>query len=155
VCADRYGELAVSPKPKARNALDALGIEAVCAAIADKQTLTQIAEDAGVSIGSLSAWLDADPERSARAREVRRAMARVWDEAAESELRQAGDPFELSRAKELAQHFRWRAKAAAPKEYGDRTTLAGDPAAPIGLEHSGTVALDPGEAYLRMLNGGG
>jgi hypothetical protein len=40
------------------------------------------------------------------------------------------------------------------KRYADRVTHAGDPEAPIGLEHSGTVALDPGEAYLRMLNGG-
>lgn len=41
-----------------------------------------------------------------------------------------------------------------PKKYGDRLTHAGDPEAPIGLEHSGAVTLEPGEAYLRMLNGG-
>lgn len=144
----------MAPKPTAREALDAFGIEAVCEAIGNGDSLTAIAEQVGVSIGSLSGWLDADVERSARAREVRRAMGRVWDERAESEIRQASDPFELSKAKELAQHFRWRAKAVAPKEYGDRTTLAGDPEAPVGVNHSGAVALDPGEAYLRMLNGG-
>lgn len=41
-----------------------------------------------------------------------------------------------------------------PKRYGDRLTHAGDPEAPIGMEHSGAVTLEPGEAYLRMLNGG-
>jgi hypothetical protein len=41
-----------------------------------------------------------------------------------------------------------------PKKYGERLALAGDPEAPIGVEHSGSVTLEPGDAYLRMLNGG-
>jgi hypothetical protein len=39
-----------------------------------------------------------------------------------------------------------------PKKYGDRLTHAGDPEAPIAVDASVTV--EPGEAYLRMLNGG-
>lgn len=145
----------MSPKPVAREALDAFGIDAVCEAIGDGETLTAIAERVGVSIGSLSAWLEADAERSARAREVRRAMGRVWDEKAETEIRAAEDDLGLRKAKELAHHYRWRASKISAAEYGDRVTHAGDPSAPIGLEHSGKVELDPGEAYRRLLNGDG
>jgi hypothetical protein len=41
-----------------------------------------------------------------------------------------------------------------PKKYGDRLTHAGDAEAPVQVEHSGTVALAPSDAYLKLLNGG-
>lgn len=41
-----------------------------------------------------------------------------------------------------------------PKRYGDRQVIAGDPEQPLEHKHSGTVALDPSEAYLRMLSDG-
>lgn len=41
-----------------------------------------------------------------------------------------------------------------PKRYGDKVTHVGDAAEPLQVAHSGTVALDPSEAYLRMLNRG-
>lgn len=109
--------------PVAREALDAFGIDAVCERIGEGESLTAIAEQVGVSIGSLLTWLKADAERSARAREARKATAQTWDEKAEAELRAATDAFELARARELASHFRWRAKAIAPLEYGDKVAL--------------------------------
>lgn len=108
----------------ARPKLDAFGIEAVCDAIGDQKSMTQIAHEQGVSIGSLIAWIDSDPERSARAREVRRSMARFWDEKAEAVLANASSDFELKKARELSQHYRWRAKAIAPAEYGDKVQHA-------------------------------
>lgn len=139
-------------KGDARTALDSFGVDAVCSAIAERSSLTSIAEDQiGVSIGSLLAWIESDPERSARVREARSAMARVWDEQAEAEIRLADNDLSLRKAKELAHHYRWRASKVS-KEYGDRLTHAGDPEAPIAVDASVTV--EPGEAYLRMLNGG-
>ena len=85
-------------------------------------TLTQIAKDAGVSIGFLLQWIAADENRSARAREARAQAAKLWDEKALDVIEQAADPFELQRARELAQHYRWRASKAAPKDYGDKMT---------------------------------
>lgn len=111
--------------------LDAYGVEAVCADIGDGKSLTAIAKEQGVSIGSLLTWCEADPERSARVREARTLMARFWDEEAERVIEQAGDDFELKKAKELAHHYRWRGSKIAPRDYGDRTTLAGDPDAPL------------------------
>ena len=85
-------------------------------------TLTQIAKDAGVSIGFLLQWIAADENRSARAREARAQAAKLWDEKALDVIEQAADPFELQRARELAQHYRWRASKTAPKDYGDKMT---------------------------------
>ena len=110
-------------KPVAREALDAFGIDAVCNAIADRKSLTAIAEEVGVATSRLLAWIDADTERSARVREVRASTARLWDERAEHLLETAADDMDLKRAKELAHHYRWRAAKIAPKEYGDRQTL--------------------------------
>lgn len=119
-------------KGEARAKLDAYGVEAVCDDIGNRKTLTAIADDLGVSIGSLIGWIEADAERSARVREARQAMARAWDEQAEEEIRSAGDEFELKKAKELAHHLRWRASKIAAREYGDRQTI----------EHEGRIGLE-------------
>lgn len=105
--------------------VDAIGLDSICASLSDGKTLTAIADEIGVSIGTLLAWLAADAERSARAREARSLSARIWDEKAESEIAGARDPFELSRAKELAHHYRWRAAKTAPKDYGEKIAIGG------------------------------
>ena len=111
--------------------LDAYGADALCEAILNGVTLTEIARNLDVSIGSLLAWRDKDPERSARALEARQRRAEMWDELAVTQIMAAEDRFELDRAKEIAHHYRWRAKMMNPAVYGDRTTIAGDQAAPL------------------------
>lgn len=106
--------------------LEAFGVDALCEGIGEGHSLTFLARDIGVSIGLLLAWIEADPERSARVRETRATMGKVWDEKAEDAIKQADDEFKLKKAKELAHHYRWRAKAIAPREYGDRMQLEHD-----------------------------
>lgn len=118
--------------PEAQDALDAYGLDKVCESIADGVTLTNIAKGAKVSLGALLAWIDAVAERSARVREARTSTAKLWDEKGEDELRKAGNPFQLAKARELAQHYRWRASKIAAKEYGDRQTLTHE--GKVGLE---------------------
>ena len=84
--------------------------------------MTKISEEIGVSIGTLISWLDDDVERSARVKEARARSAKFWDEKAEAVIAEAPCKFELERARELAHHYRWRAKAIAPREYGDKVT---------------------------------
>ena len=108
--------------PVAQNKCDAFGLEAVCDLLCAGMTLTAISNTIGVSLSSLLTWCEANTERSARVKEARRLAGRVWDEQAELCLMQAADPFELSKAKELAHHYRWRAKAVAPRDYGDKVT---------------------------------
>ena len=102
--------------------VESIGIDSIAEMLANGVTLTAIAKDAGVSIGYFLQWIAADDERSARAREARIHAAKLWDEKALDVIEQAADPFELQRARELAQHYRWRASKAAPKDYGDKMT---------------------------------
>lgn len=110
--ANQYGEAAAK--------LNNYGIDAICQDILNGVTLTAIAETLEVSIGSLISWREADPERSARAREARARRAEMWDELAIAELREAKDPISLGIAKEIAHHYRWRASKTAPADYGDK-----------------------------------
>ena len=109
------------------------GIDGVCDAICNEKPLTTLAGEIGVSIGSLLMWIEADKERSARAREARIVMARRWDEKSEAVLAAASDPFELSKAKELSHHYRWRASKIAPRDYGEKIQqeLSGPDGGPV------------------------
>jgi transposase len=119
----QYGE--------AQAALTEFGIDTICERIHEGDFLRDIAIRIGVSIGSLSAWLAADPERSARAREARRATAQLWEEKAAQVIEDAEDAFELAKARELAHQYRWKASKMNPREYGDKLELAGDKESPL------------------------
>lgn len=114
--------------------LDALGIEVLCDRVVDGETLTAICDDIGVNRGSLRRWVALDEKRMKAMHEARVASAQAFDELAEKEIRAAKSKMALSRARELAHHFRWRASKAAPKEYGDKVELSGDKNAPLVLE---------------------
>ncbi len=108
-------------KPRASKCAD-FGLDRICDAIANGGSMTAIAVAAGTSVGGLSSWIAADAERSARVREARIVSARVWDEKAEAAIEGAKDAISLGKARELAQHYRWRASKIAPKDYGDKVS---------------------------------
>lgn len=97
-------------------------LDDVCERIAAGETYTAIAADYGKTQGALSLWLAAEPNRSARAREAAGMAARVWDEEAEAGIRAATDVLSLGKARELAQHLRWRASKLSPT-YADRSKV--------------------------------
>lgn len=107
----------------AQEKLDSVGLDAVCAKIFEGLSLTAIAQEAAVSIGTLLTWISKDPERSARVREARAECAKLWDEKAEHGLEGAEDALQLAKAKELAHHYRWRAAKTAPRDYGDKQAV--------------------------------
>ena len=114
---------AKSAKPQTpMERVESIGIDRIAEMLANGVTLTAIAKDAGVSIGFFLQWIAADDDRSARAREARTHAAKLWDERALDVIEQASDPFELQRARELAQHYRWRASKTAPRDYGEKMT---------------------------------
>ena len=121
-------------------------LDLICRRIADGMTMAEISRQEGISPGTLSEWLEASPERSARARAARILAARVWDDRAEAVLHDAGNAFELAKAKEMAHHYRWRASKIAPRDYGERTVLAGDAQAPLALA---AISVTP-EEYRRI-----
>ena len=107
----------------ATQTIDALGVDALCDRLCAGESQTAIAQSLGVGVATLSRWIAADPERSARVREARIAAARTFDEMAEAELRAAIDPFSLAKARELASHYRWKASKSNPREYGDKLEI--------------------------------
>lgn len=110
------------PPAVAQAKLEAVGVVAICEYITGGESLTDIAKKLEVGIATLLDWLERDPERAAHAREARTRSARLWDEKAERVISDAADPFQLTKARELAHHYRWRAKAIAPRDYGEKVT---------------------------------
>ena len=106
--------------------------------------LADIASKVGRARNTLSNWLSANPDRSARAHESRCKSASYWDDRAQVEISLAADPFELAKAKELAHHYRWRASKIAPRDYGDKTQTEisgpGGGAIPVSVSVSFVVA---------------
>lgn len=102
-------------------ALDAHGIEAFIDDIIDGKSYAQIAKSVGVSKAAIARWLAADPNRSARAREALIQSAQGEDDKAEEVLLDKEiDPI---RARELASHYRWRARVRNPREYGEKIDI--------------------------------
>lgn len=116
----------------ARDAIERWGgIDLICSSIADGRTFTGIAKEIGVSFGALMDYVGSNSEFSARVREARTLAARFWDEKAVEVIENAGEDFDLKKAKELAHHYRWRASKIAPKEYGERLEVDGKGAMPL------------------------
>lgn len=110
---------------EAKVKLDKIGVETLCEDLCSGYSLTAAANEYGVSLSALLNWIEAESERSARVREARHSMAKIWDEKAEDEIRQAVDEFQLKKARELAQHYRWRASKIGIREYGDKVEVKG------------------------------
>ncbi len=101
-------------------------IDVLCARIVNGETLTAIARSLNAGVATLTDWIAADPERSARAREARIAAAGSYEEQALDELRDAADPFALAKAKEVAHHLRWKASKANPRMYGEKLDVTAE-----------------------------
>ncbi len=116
-----------------------LSLEDITEKLESGSTLAQIAASCGKNRSMLTRWIQADEQRSASCARARQLGAAAHEERAEYEIRQASDPFELSKAKELAHHYRWRASKLAPREYGDK----------VETIHSGGVTV---EAIKRVIH---
>lgn len=82
-----------------------------------------MAQKYGMSLTLLFEFLH-DPEHSARIKEVRQASADMDSDRAEQVLMESeGTMAEVTRARELAQFYKWRASKKAPKYYGEKQTL--------------------------------
>lgn len=137
--AKKPAELAKEVKLSPVQVLDAIGIDAICERIQSLETLTGIAQALGIRLSRLQDWLAADAGRSARAREARATTAAQYDDDALRRIDAAMDPFELAKAREAAQHLRWRASKIAPREYGDKVTQEHTGAGGGPIDHSISV----------------
>lgn len=103
---------------EATAALDAYGLESILDDIVNGLNYLQIAAKINVSKASFVRWLALDADRSARARDALQLSAQTEDDKAEMTLLRTDlDPHTK---RELAQHYRWRARVRNPRDYGDK-----------------------------------
>lgn len=103
-----------------RDAMDELGIDALCDMILEGMSYRAIAAEVGVSLGGLNRWIAAEPDRLHACACARELSSQTFDELALEVLETAQSAIEIAKAREIAAHYRWRAKSANPKKYGDK-----------------------------------
>lgn len=106
-----------------QKSLDDLGIEAVCDMLRDGANFQRVGKRAGVSKKTVWRWVH---ESAVREKDVKRALeeaAEAFDQEAEHVLRTMKD---VSRARELANHLRWRARARNPRVYSEKHQIGLD-----------------------------
>lgn len=127
--------------------LEELGIDAFCERIEAGDSQAAIARSLGISKALVTAWIDADPERSARVRESRTRSSESLYEIAHENIVAAADPFELAKAKEEAQHLRRWAAIRNPV-YGDKVSAEITGKDGGAIKHDHTVELSAETAGL-------
>lgn len=115
-------------KGEAAAKIEAVGIRPICEMILDDMSYAEISAKIGVSKATLVEWIGSDPDRSARARDARVQSARRCDELALEALNAIDDDApagQIARQREIASHYRWRAKTRNPASYGDALKVDG------------------------------
>lgn len=117
----------VSPKqhPTIAEAIEeAGGLDWLCDRIEAGDFQGTIARDLGFAPSRLSEWMAADAERLTRVAVARRLAAATFADKALRVLEDArSSPVEITRAREIASHYRWMAKMHDPGSYGEKTQI--------------------------------
>ena len=106
-----------------------IDIEEAISLILDGYTDKDIAKHFGIKSRSTVTKFLNQSNHSARVREARTDSADAIADKAEEVLRDLkpdSTPAEVSRARELAQHYRWLSKVRKPKVYGDKVDVTTD-----------------------------
>jgi|APGre2960657404_1045060.scaffolds.fasta_scaffold02452_13 FixJ family two-component response regulator len=100
-----------------------MNIDDIIFRIIDGQTYRTIAKDLNVPLSTLFDFIH-KPEHSARAREALKLSADVIADKAEEVLKEAkGTLTEVTRARELAQYYKWKSSKRNPGTYGDKVDM--------------------------------
>lgn len=88
------------------------------------ESLKAIARFYKATFSVLWTWCHAEPDRSARVRAAMEHSAYMYAEKAEAVLLMAEEnAASISKARELAQHYRWMSKVRAPRVFGDKVDI--------------------------------
>lgn len=112
------------PRKKKAHKLDGK-IDLIIEMIMNGDSYRVIAKKFKCGLGNLHAFTT-KAEHSARVREALEISAASYDEKAEEVLRNIkknSNVVEMARARELAQHYRWKAGKRNPRKYGDRSQV--------------------------------
>ncbi len=122
------------PSKRNENLVKHFDIDIVCNMLVEGKRWADIAKSFKVPVSTLHTHISNDVELSVRAREARKQSADSYAEKAETVLLLAKkDLIEISRARELAQHYRWMAGKRNPRTYGEK----------VQTEHSGVIGIQP------------
>lgn len=121
-------------------------------------SLRRFAEDRALPFTNVRRWIDAEQGPNGRAAQYARAredradhyadeIVAIGDEATVEDVLDANgevvgvrfDAVAVARNKLRIDARKWVASKMKPKVYGERTTVAGDPDAPIGVQHALTL----------------
>lgn len=101
--------------------------EEVIGMLHEGKSLKSIARHYKCAFAALWKWCHAESDRSARVRESMEYSSHMYAEMAEEVLLAADEnPMAISKARELAQHYRWMAKVRAPRVYGEKMQVEAD-----------------------------
>ena len=115
--------------------LDEIGIDAICERIANCDFLQTIADDNGVSRGSLTNWLNNDDNavmyaraREAQADKMAEDILSIADDGTrdtyiDAEGNERTDQDVIARSRLRVDARKWLASKMAPKKYGDKQTI--------------------------------
>jgi len=107
---------------------------AVFAIMADGESLRTACESAGVKVPTLLLWIDGDPklaEQYTRAM-LARADAKFEElDAVSEQAARADSAVTINGLRLKADNIKWQLARMNARKYGDRTTIAGDPEAPL------------------------
>jgi len=102
-------------------------IDVVCELLIEGKTWKYIADVIGMPVSTLHGRITSNAEYSVRAMAAKELSAESYADKGEEVLKNAeGTREELSRARELAQHYRWMAGKRSPKKYGDKLDVTTD-----------------------------
>lgn len=103
----------------------------ICDQIAEGASMRKICEADDMPFRStVLRWMAERPDFAAKCAHARLLQADVLFEEMQ-DVADEGNPEDVQRAKLRVSTMQWRASKLAPKKYGDRTVLAGDPDAPL------------------------
>lgn len=103
-----------------------LDLETIVEMILQGDSYKTIAQRLNIGLTKLHEFTS-NTNHSARVREALIISASTFDDKAEQVLIDAKrDMVEIQRARELAQHYRWKASKRAPRVYGDKLDLTTD-----------------------------
>lgn len=118
----------VKPVAKKRANDSGIDIENVCDLILEGKSYVDIAKGLNIGLSKLKHYC-INPNHSARVREALKESADSFEEKAEQillELPSKATQGQIVRARELAQHYRWKASKRDPRRFGDKLDVTSD-----------------------------